>query len=151
MVHRDLKPENILILDSNPNNFKICLIDFGFVCWTNESPEILSGVCGTPGFIAPEILNEMHCSPKSDIFSIGCILYTMVSGVNVYLGRTSSELMTNNKVEDPLKFIDTKHFERLSPLFRDLILSMLDKNPHNRPTENQSLSHPWFKEEVKSH
>jgi serine/threonine protein kinase len=62
MIHRDLKPENIVIINDNPNNFKVSLLDFGFVCWTNESSEILSAACGTPGFIAPEIFYDQQCS-----------------------------------------------------------------------------------------
>jgi len=58
MIHRDIKPENVVIIDDNPNAFHISIVDFGFVCWTNESPEILSATCGTPGFIAPEYIND---------------------------------------------------------------------------------------------
>jgi calcium/calmodulin-dependent protein kinase I len=134
MIHRDLKPENILILDSNPETFRLCLIDFGFVCWSNECKEILSGVCGTPGFIAPEILYEECCTYKSDIFSIGCIFYTIVSGLNLYLGRNSTELIENNKKDDPLAHFDYTSVGKLSPSFKNLLVSMLSKDPHLRPT-----------------
>jgi serine/threonine protein kinase len=77
-MHRDIKPENILIIDDNPDNFKVCFADFGCVCWTNESKMILNSFCGTAGFIAPETLNDETSTHKSDIFSLGCTIYTLI-------------------------------------------------------------------------
>jgi serine/threonine protein kinase len=71
-------------------------------------------VCGTPGFIAPEILNETPCSQKSDIFSLGCILYFMVSGLNLYPGDNSEEILEYNKILDPLNLIDVKSLKNVS-------------------------------------
>ena len=71
-------------------------------------------MCGTPGFIAPEILNENPCSPKSDIFSLGCILYSMVSGANLFPGANCDEIMEFNKILDPLTLIDVKSLKNIS-------------------------------------
>jgi serine/threonine protein kinase len=71
-------------------------------------------VCGTPGFIAPEILNETPCSPKSDIFSLGCILYSLVSGLKLFHEGNSEEIMEYNKILDPLSLIDVKSLRNVS-------------------------------------
>jgi serine/threonine protein kinase len=129
MIHRDLKPENIVIINDNPNNFKVCLLDFGFVCWTNESREILTAACGTPGFIAPEIFTHEKCSHKSDIFSLGCILYTLIRGYSLYPGKDSDQIMHYNKSLDPISCINFSTLSTMSQQFQDLLIKMLSKDP----------------------
>lgn len=79
LIHRDLKPENLL-LKSTENNYEIVLADFGLATCLNEEP--LFKRCGTPGFVAPEILEyidglEFYCD-KCDVFSAGIILYLLI-------------------------------------------------------------------------
>ena len=81
IIHRDLKPENILIKKSeNPNEFDIILADFGLATFLDDN-SVLFHHCGTPGFIAPEVLNYSKSRPfyneKCDIYSAGIIFYIL--------------------------------------------------------------------------
>lgn len=80
IVHRDLKPDNLLLRDDE-NIHDIVIADFGLSCFLNDDQEILYKRCGTPGYVAPEVLRWHEGDPfydtKSDIFSVGCILYLM--------------------------------------------------------------------------
>lgn len=129
MIHRDLKPENIVIINDNPNNFKVSLLDFGFVCWTNESSEILSAACGTPGFIAPEIFYDQQCSHKSDVFSLGCILYTLIRGFSLFPGKDTDQILHYNKSRDPISCINFSTLSTMSHHFQDLLIKMLSLDP----------------------
>jgi len=80
-MHRDIKPDNILFRSKKPSD--CVLIDFGLSSFTNIS-EILFPKCGTPGFVAPEILKinmstdkEVEFSTQCDMFSLGAVLYFM--------------------------------------------------------------------------
>ena len=79
IIHRDLKPDNLL-LRSEDNLHDIVIADFGLSCQLFKG-EILYKRCGTPGYVAPEVLHWHEGDPfytsKCDIFSVGCILYLM--------------------------------------------------------------------------
>ena len=75
LMHRDIKPENIILKD-NISETDIVLVDFG-LCEYTDSKELLFKRCGTPGYVAPEILNDEKYSTKVDIFSAGVILYLL--------------------------------------------------------------------------
>ena len=80
-IHRDLKPENLL-LKNKESHYEIVIADFGLAAFLNE--EILFKRCGTPGFVAPEILmykeEEPFYDDRCDIFSAGVIFYILVTG-----------------------------------------------------------------------
>lgn len=77
VIHRDLKLGNIL-LKENKKDLKIC--DFGLAArLTDDKPE-RDTLCGTPNYICPEIINKQNYGKKVDIWSFGCILYSMVTG-----------------------------------------------------------------------
>jgi len=76
-MHRDLKPENILF--ENSGELKIKIVDLGFATKFDEYKKLFFK-CGTPGYIAPEILTKDFYDEKVDIFSIGVIFYIIMTG-----------------------------------------------------------------------
>lgn len=101
IVHRDLKPENILV--SNISDFEtIKIVDFGLSCFMGDKDPIYQR-CGTPGFIAPEILNcvsekDLFFNEKTDVFSLGVMLYIMLTGKSPFAGKSKEEILKNNKL-----------------------------------------------------
>jgi calcium-dependent protein kinase len=73
-MHRDIKPENIILKDRS-DDFDIKLADFGLGCFVSN--DIVFRRCGTPGYVAPEILDNQKYDEKVDIFSSGVIFYTL--------------------------------------------------------------------------
>ena len=91
IIHRDLKPENILLSSEEMEDIDVRIADFGFAI---EHQVGKSNVrCGTPGYIAPEILQGSEYTPKTDIYSIGVILYNIVSGKPLVTGKTVMEVI----------------------------------------------------------
>ena len=135
IVHRDIKPDNIL-LNLN-NNIKLC--DFGV------SKEIKKGLllldsCGTPAFLAPEILLDDPYDPfMTDIWSCGVVLYVMVSGFFPFAGINETQLHEN---------ILNGTFHRINNVsneLMDLINKILEFNPKKRINVDEILNHPWLK------
>lgn len=96
IVHRDLKPENILLNNSkNSKEFDIRIADFGFSCLITPSVSMQERrqqdniICGTPGYIAPEAINKEGYSQKSDVFSVGSILYSLITKRNLFMGTSA--------------------------------------------------------------
>lgn len=75
-----MKPENVIIIDDKEDNIRIKIIDFGFSCFKEELPETPPDfILGTPNFIAPEIYKGEIYNYCSDVYSIGVILYFMLT------------------------------------------------------------------------
>ena len=93
IVHRDLKPENMLFRDDT--NDSLTIIDFGLSSTTKFGK--LKMKCGSPGYVAPEILNNHTYDTQVDIFSAGIILYILLTGKFVFNGKTYEEILLKNK------------------------------------------------------
>ena len=155
IVHRDIKLENILI-DLN-NNIKIC--DFGIGRVLSSPDQLLYDQCGTPMYIAPEILlstkEKGYKGFPVDIWSSGIALYILLSGnlpfnfKNTSVSIQESEKNNDNNSEE-LQFSivnnEPKHIENISDEARDLLKGLLNKNPAKRLTCEQVLDHPWLKD-----
>jgi serine/threonine protein kinase len=94
IVHRDLKPENIL-MTSETDDTVFQIADFGLA--TFISNEVLSLRCGSPGYVAPEILKNKSYGTKVDIFSAGIVMYILLSGRAPFPGRAPDEILQRNK------------------------------------------------------
>lgn len=73
-MHRDIKPENLILVDTS-DDLSIKLADFGLAAFIGE--DLLYKRCGTPGYVAPEILEDSKYDSKVDVFSSGVILYIL--------------------------------------------------------------------------
>ena len=84
-MHRDLKPSNILLKSKN-NDIDIVIADFGLATFLERKP--IFRKCGTPGYVAPEILNcssgDQLYNEKCDIFSAGVIFYLLITGKSIF-------------------------------------------------------------------
>jgi len=97
VMHRDLKPEN-LVLVSNRTDTDVKLIDFGFVTRFGPDVEKETRLCGTPGYIAPEMLNETPYGGEVDVWSLGVILYVLLAGIPPFPTENSEELVESIRV-----------------------------------------------------
>jgi serine/threonine protein kinase len=95
VIHRDLKPEN-LILASKDNDYDLRIADFGLASFIKDG-DLLTMRCGSPGYVAPEILQDIGYTQSSDIFSAGVILYVMLTGRPVWRGINLNEILLKNK------------------------------------------------------
>jgi serine/threonine-protein kinase len=147
IVHRDLKPENILLAPqrrdpaslapyppvAHAENELVKLTDFGIAKLLDE-PAITVGeqLFGTPGYIAPEYLQGSTADPRSDLYSLGVILYEMTTGVLPYDLRGAALLAAPLR-EDPIPPSD--RVRGYSPALETLILHLLARDPDRRPPD----------------
>ena len=96
VVHRDLKHENILVNRIDGQFLEIKIADFGLSTRISKDGKSNQVVSGTPSYIAPEIFQNKMISNKSDVFSIGSILYSIITNENLFKGRTLSEAIGMN-------------------------------------------------------
>lgn len=102
-------------------------------------------ICGTAGYMAPEVINGKGYSLKSDIFSVGSILFGMLSNGSLFprIDDNDTMLILNQVCELP--DLDTKLKQaKASQAARDIVKNMLSKDPSKRPSAFMCLNHPWF-------
>ena len=138
IVHRDLKPENILMTNLD-NDWEFKIADFGLACESKDE-QVLR--CGSPGYVAPEILKKKTYGKKVDIFSAGIILYVLLSSRAPFYGKTANEILLRNK-ECKIYFQD-KYWKTVSKEGIDFVLALTDSDPESRPTSAEALKHRWL-------
>lgn len=136
VVHRDIKPDNIMITE----NDTVRLIDFGLSKASKNKK--LTTVAGTPYYMAPEVLEGSY-GQKADIWSLGVILYTLVSGYLPFQGANAAEVF--RKIKEVEYHFNHSEFLTVSEECKDLIKKLLVGNPKKRLTGQQALNHHWFK------
>ncbi|KAH8058777.1 serine/threonine kinase [Aureococcus anophagefferens] len=139
IVHRDLKPENLL-LKSPYNDFDIKLADFGFAKKVNGKS--LDTQCGTPGYVAPEILKGAKYGTEVDMWSCGVIVYILLGGYPPFHDDNHAILYRKIKAADYT--FEPQYWDQVSDDAKDLIKKMLVVDPDKRLTADQALRHPWF-------
>ncbi|XP_073423197.1 death-associated protein kinase 2-like isoform X1 [Dendrobates tinctorius] len=142
IAHFDLKPENIMLLEKEVSHPKIKIIDFGLAQKIEEGA-VFKSLCGTPQYIAPEVINYEPLGPPTDMWSIGVITYILLSGLSPFQGETDSETLTN-VVSGNYEF-DDRYFRDTSDMAKEFIQQLLLKEPNDRMTAVECLVHPWIK------
>ncbi|XP_072524631.1 death-associated protein kinase 2-like [Salminus brasiliensis] len=142
IAHFDLKPENIMLSDRKAEHPEIKIIDFGLAQRLTPGEEYRS-LCGTPQYIAPEVINYEPLSFASDMWSIGVITYILLSGMSPFQGDADEETLRN--IVDMKYEFEDQYFSQTSDMAKDFIQKLLIKDPGERMTAEECLLHPWIK------
>jgi len=137
IIHRDLKPQNILI--TGVGDIKIT--DFGFARYF-DNDLLIQTICGSPLYMAPEIMKSQKYDYKSDLWSVGIIFYEMLVGNTPFKSKNIYELIRkieNEEVKVPSKF-------KLSINCQNLLYSLLKKDPEERISWEEFFDHTLLRD-----
>jgi serine/threonine-protein kinase len=138
VIHRDLKPDNIFIVPTADGAELVKLLDFGVAKLVNRDDEdlgfqtVAGSVIGTPAYMSPEQAGGMPVDPRSDIYSLGAIMYELFCGQPMFQGRSFGEYVRKHLVEMPPPPRATPAGAQLDPRIDALIMKCLEKDPDQR-------------------
>lgn len=134
VIHRDLKFDNVMIRRFDDGRLHAAILDFGVakMLSRNESITRSGEVPGTPGIIAPELVDGTPPSPQSDLYSLGILLFTAVTGQMPFEGQNEFELMRAHQTE-PLPRLEPMVGNRVPEALVDLVYELTQKAPNLRP------------------
>ena len=141
---RDIKPENILVSCSG-DDLLVKLGDFGF-SKREVTPNCLVTLCGTPSYVAPEIITSQPYGVKCDIWSAGVIAFVLMGGYQPFHGKNEDEIKSLI-VKGDFNF-DIDYWSHISDTAKDFIEHLLIVNPADRAEAEDLISHQWFSEDI---
>ncbi len=136
IIHRDIKPANILL---ETDSGRVKLTDFGLARVADDVRITADGaLIGTPFFMAPEAIQGEPITPKSDLFSLGGVLYMMATGRQPFPGQSVATVFNAVCSRDPIP--PRQHRANLPAWLDDLILRLLAKDPAQRPADAAAVA-----------
>ncbi|RAW38780.1 hypothetical protein PC110_g4977 [Phytophthora cactorum] len=141
IVHRDLKPENILLKTSAPGA-EVMIADFGFARPMNGSRR--GTACGTPGYVAPEVVQGEPYGAEVDCWSLGVILFILLCGYPPFPGANHATVL-DKVVKAEYKF-EAPYWDEVSDEAKDLVTELLTVDRTKRLDVSGILAHPWMDE-----
>ncbi|XP_053305311.1 serine/threonine-protein kinase 33 [Spea bombifrons] len=149
IVHRDLKLENILVkssekADTEETQLNIKVTDFGLAVQKGGvgSENMLQSTCGTPIYMAPEVINAHDYTQQCDIWSTGVIMYMLLCGDPPFMAASEDKLFESIR-KGELKFCD-EVWQTVSEAAKDVLQRLLKVDPAQRITANELLDNPWI-------
>ena len=141
MAHRDLKPENLLY-SSPAEDAQIKVADFGLARIVSGS-DMMKTACGTPGYVAPEILNNKgYDSPQVDLWSTGVILYILLCGFPPFYEEELPALF--DSILHARYDFPSPWWDAVTPEAKGLVKALLELDPKKRLTAEQTKEHSWI-------
>lgn len=145
IIYRDIKPDNFLFQTEDENS-PLKATDFGLAGQLPPKGEMLSRRCGTPSYMAPEVIERNYNSP-ADVWSAGVVAYQLLSGrlpfTDKVNARPNAKEVFRAILEDPIDF-ETDPWPAVSEEAKDFVKKLLNKDPEARPTARAALLHPWL-------
>ena len=135
ILHRDLKPENLLINDTG----RVYLADYGWSNFKNDG-DVRKTFCGTPEYIAPEMLKKEGHDHRIDIWCVGVLMFEFLSGYSPFCAKTNQDLYMN------IRRLKIQWPNDMPPLAKNLISKILKINPRDRLSLEDILKHKWFQQ-----
>jgi serine/threonine protein kinase len=148
VAHRDLKLENLLLMSSD-NDMDIKIADFGFAKIAKTDYSLRTG-CGTPCYVAPEIIRRQNYGTKVDMWSMGVIVYLLLSGTLPFYSENMQDMFGLIKKGDYT--FHEEQWGNISDDAKDLVSQLLTVDPKKRISASEALNSNWIRsEELESH
>ncbi|XP_074643848.1 serine/threonine-protein kinase unc-51-like isoform X2 [Tubulanus polymorphus] len=150
IVHRDLKPQNLLLDSVKPNpiptDIKLKIADFGFARFLSDGV-MAATLCGSPMYMAPEVIMSLQYDAKADLWSIGTIVFQCLTGKAPFQAQTPQQL---KQFYEKHAHLAPNIPSGTSPELRDLLLQMLKRNAKDRIEFDDFFRHPFLTQGTKS-
>ena len=143
IVHMDIKPNNIMFTNKNSQNLHIKIIDFGLARELGGMGRARCGMVGTVEFMSPEVIGSSYAVPGSDLWSLGVMIFMMVSG-GLSPFWAGNDYKTEARVLVGDYRLDLPHFQKVSTEAKDLISKLLVLTPEKRLGAPSALRHSWL-------
>ncbi|XBW35081.1 hypothetical protein QEN19_000643 [Hanseniaspora menglaensis] len=167
IIHRDIKPENVLLdikyrdnknlnneddiqlgpWDDNELSITVKLADFGLAKFIggsgNTNNKMTTTMCGSPGYVSPEILENKEYSEKTDMWSLGVLLYIVLCGFPPFSDQLGPPSMKQQIIEAKYAFY-SPYWDEIPDIALDLISNLLQLDTKKRFSIIQAVNHPWF-------
>ncbi|QQR56953.1 MAG: protein kinase [Candidatus Melainabacteria bacterium] len=146
VIHRDLKPSNIVLIDFDGNKDYVKVVDFGVAKLIEDAGTELQRltqmgeVCGSPVYMSPEQCQGMPLDPRSDIYSMGIVMYETLTNKLPLLGKTLVETMHKHIMEAPTPFSESRPDLYIPERVEQVIFKALSKNPDDRQQSMKELA-----------
>ncbi|MBX9693811.1 MAG: protein kinase [Cyanobacteria bacterium] len=138
LVHRDLKPSNIMLIEDAEGNAVVKLVDFGIAKFMGDNPEKrltqAGEVFGTPPFMSPEQCKGEDLDSRSDIYSLGCVMYEAFTGERAFDAPSLYQVLTMQVTETPSRHPFKTSKSNLMKELEKIVFHCLEKQPSKRPT-----------------
>lgn len=138
IIHRDIKPENLLVCSGEV----LKMADFG---WSNIKDSNRQTYCGTPDYLAPEMINGSGHNEKLDVWSLGVLTYELLTGQAPFTPKNTKDRREKMlKLERNIMQGQFRIPSSVPPLAANLIKRILQKNPNHRPSASEIMKDEWF-------
>uniref|UniRef100_A0AC35TLZ7 Ribosomal protein S6 kinase n=1 Tax=Rhabditophanes sp. KR3021 TaxID=114890 RepID=A0AC35TLZ7_9BILA len=145
VVHRDIKFSNLLYYSEDTSAESVRIIDFGFAKQLRAENGLLMTPCYTAQFVAPEVLKKQGYDMSCDIWSMGVILFSLLSGEAPFaMNPDDNSALILERVGEGKFNMSGKCWDKISSFAKDLVKRMLHVDPSKRITAKQMLLHPWL-------
>lgn len=132
VIHRDIKPGNVVLMDEDAGYAKV--VDFGLAKIGQENNKLTNSgeIWGSPPYMSPEQCKGQATDNRSDIYSVGCVMYEMLMGQDPFPNSNLYELLHKHVNEIPLPFVKVNPRKDLPPELESVIFKAMAKNPEDR-------------------
>jgi eukaryotic-like serine/threonine-protein kinase len=153
IIHRDLKPGNCMVLAAGTARETLKLMDFGlsqmrsvlYIAPEEVDNPNLPSAAGTPEYICPELVRGQQMDHRGDLYSIGVILFEMLTGRRPFAAPTPDDLMLAHLREPPPRFADIGFGDLIPPAVEAVVQSCLAKNPDERPSSATEVANRFLR------
>jgi serine/threonine-protein kinase len=147
IIHRDLKPANLMVIDPDTPKERIKVMDFGLAKLMDDSGSTrrvtdtnVDFAVGTPGYIAPEQVRGEALDHRGDLYSVGVMMYELLTGRLPFIGATSMDVLLAHATESPPSMAELGLSAWVPPQIEELVFSCLAKDPDDRPQSARELA-----------
>lgn len=137
IVHRDVKAENVVL---SGRGGEVKLVDFGLAGFEEDEQAMMTR-CGSPGYIAPEVIDGCRCSFVADIFGLGVVVYLLIAGRLPFRGKNPHDVLRRN-LRCSVKFEDDIWCGL--NMCKGFVTTLMTKDPETRPLAADVWRHQWF-------